>query len=129
MKLTELKTFEDACRVESIDPDTAISNVFTTMDTPLKAPLIALLKLLIIAAAANRLANDGKAWVPDWSDYDQIKYTPWFDMAGSSGFQFYDCDLWGSASDVSSRLCFISSETGEYVAKTFIKLYKEYFTM
>lgn len=90
--------------------------------------MIAHAKLVIIARAANRLANKGKVWKPDFKNLNQYKYTPWFyHEAGSSGFRFDGYVFWGSVSAVGSRLCFISREVAEYVGKTFEKLYKEYF--
>jgi hypothetical protein len=40
--------------------------------------MIAHAKLVIIARAANRLANKGKVWKPNFADHNQYKYTPWF---------------------------------------------------
>jgi hypothetical protein len=71
--------------------------------------------------------NEG--WTPDWNNENQPKYYPWFYMGGSSGFRFGGCADWNAASGVGSRLCFISMEVATHVAKQFIDLYKEYFTL
>lgn len=71
--------------------------------------------------------NEG--WQPDWNNDNQYKYYPWFYMGGSSGFRYRAYDLWGSYSDVGSRLCFIDYDTAKYVGEQFIDLYKEYFLM
>jgi hypothetical protein len=91
--------------------------------------MVAHAKLVIIAKAANRLANGGKPWKADFSNHDQWKYTAYFyhESKGSAGFRFGDYVDWLSSSYVGSRLCFVSSDTAEYVGKTFIKLYNEYF--
>ena len=68
--------------------------------------------------------NDG--WVPDWSNSNEYKYVPWFEMKGSSGFRFYVCDYWHALSAVGSRLCFKSSELAEYAGKQFQDLYKQF---
>lgn len=71
--------------------------------------------------------NEG--WVPDWSNSKEVKYYPWFEMGGSSGFRFDGCDSWGSASGVGSRLCFKSRELAEYAGKQFTDVYKQFMTL
>ena len=68
--------------------------------------------------------NEG--WTPDWSNENQWKYYPWFDMAGSSGFRFDGCAYWGSGSTVGSRLCFKSRELAEHAGKHFTSVYKQF---
>lgn len=127
MDLQQLKTFEDACKVENLDHKTIIPD-FTAWSKKDEKAMTAHAKLVIIARAANRLANGGKEWKPDWTNYNQWKYYPWFDLSGgSSGFRFNVFVYWYSNSYVGSRLCFISSEVATYIGKQFIKLYKEYF--
>lgn len=127
MKYTDVKTFEDACKVERLDPKKVIPD-FKAYPTKDRKAMIAHAKLAIIARAVNKLANNGKQWKPDWDNGKWDKYYPWFDMrGGSSGFRFYDCDDWRSASNVGSRLCYLSYEAAEYAGKQFIKLYKDYF--
>ena len=128
MEYTDLKTFEDACKVEKLDPKKVIPD-FKLYPVKDRKAMIAHAKLVIIARALNRLANKGKQWKANWKDSSQYKYTPWFYMGGSSGFRYGGCDNWGSVSVVGSRLCFISWEVGKYAAEQFTKLYKEYFTM
>lgn len=124
-----LKTFEAACEVEGLDPRTVIPSFLCYPEKDRKA-MIAHAKLIIIVRAANRIANDGKEWTPDWNDYNQWKYEAWFDMEdnedGSSGFRFYDYDVWVTDSGVGSRLCFISRGVCEHVAEQFVDLYKDY---
>lgn len=126
-KLKDLKTFEHACKVENLDPKTVIPDFSDWSKQDHKA-MVAHAKLVIIARAANRLANDGKEWTPDWTNYNQCKYYPWLDMSrGSSGFRFHVIGCWHTASFVGSRLCFISREVATHVGKQFVKLYKDYF--
>lgn len=68
--------------------------------------------------------NEG--WKPDWDNPNELKYYPWFEIGGSSGFQFNDYDCWRSLSDVGSRLCFKSRELAEYAGKQFTDLYKQF---
>jgi len=129
MELKQLKTFEDACKVEGLDSKKVIPN-FSGYPKKDQKAMIAHAKLVIIVRAANRIANKGKQWKPDWNNNQWDKYHVWFWMnGGSSGFRCSGCGVWDSISSVGSRLCFISREAGEYVAKQFIKLYKDYFVM
>lgn len=124
--LKKLKTFQSACKIENVNPKTIIPD-FSQWSKKDQKAMIAHAKLVIIVRAANRLANDGKEWTPDWKDSSEWKYESWFYLGrGSSGFRFYDCAYWGSSSSVGSRLCFKSREVGEYVAKQFLNLYEDY---
>lgn len=80
-----------------------------------------IIKLLAVAL------NEG--WVPDWTNPNQYKYFPWFEMAGSSGFRFDDCVSWGSGSDVGSRLCFKSRELAEHAGKHFTDQYRKFMSI
>lgn len=125
---TEIKSFEDACKVEKLDPKKVVPD-FKAYPAKDRKAMIAHAKLVIIARAANRLANKGKEWKPNWNKTSEYKYTPWFLMGGSSGFRFGGCDYWNSNSNVGSRLCFISYAVAEHVAKQFEALYKDYVVM
>jgi len=127
---TDLKTFEDACLVEKLNPKKVLPD-FKLYPAKDRKAMIAHAKLIIIARAANRLANGGKTWKPDWNNGKWDKYVNyfWMDNNGSSGFRYNGCGDWCSVTFVGSRLCFLSSGVAEYVAKTFIKLYEDYFVM
>lgn len=68
--------------------------------------------------------NEG--WTPDWSDSNQYKYYPWFEMGGSSGFRFDGSVRWVSGSDVGSRLCFKTRELAEHAGNNFTEVYKQF---
>lgn len=87
--LKQIKTFADACKVEGLDAKKVIPD-FAGFPAEDRKAMIAHAKLIIIARAANRLANEGKVWIPDWSNSDQFKYSPWYYMSGSAGFRFGD---------------------------------------
>lgn len=125
---TDLKTFEDACKVEKLDPKTVIPD-FSCYPEEDRKSMEAHAKLVIIVRAANRLANSGKQWIPDFTNFDERKYEAWFDLEenGSSGFRFDGYGYWVTGSVVGSRLCFISKEVCEYVGKQFLETYKAYF--
>lgn len=119
---TDIKTFEDACKILSLNPDNVIPD-FTFFPEADKQAMIDHAKLIIIAKAIN---GD---WIPDWKDWNQYKYYPWFEMGSSSGvdFSFDDCDHWCTTSIVGSRLCFETREQAKYVGTQFEELYKSYF--
>jgi len=77
-----------------------------------------LLKLLAVSL------NEG--WTPNWSNYNEYKYYPWFELDGSSGFRYGGYDRRHSGSAVGSRLCFKSRELAEYAGKQFIEVYKQF---
>ena len=110
----KVKTFEEACAVLGIDP----LEIHFPDDKPDE---VAYKKLKVIAAALN------EGWVPNWDNGSEEKWFPWFNMDSSSGFSFFGCDDWRSASGVGSRLCFKSSELATYAGKQFIKFYEQYF--
>jgi hypothetical protein len=117
---TKIKSFEDACKHLGLDP----AKLPDVSDIPeeFKKPIIAGFKLMIIYKAINN------GWKPDWSNYDQGKYYPWFDVL-SSGFGFsyalYYCDH--THTYVGSRLCTDTSEKALYIGKQFEAEYKDYF--
>lgn len=123
---TDLKTFEDACLVEKLDPKKVIPD-FKLYPIKDRKAMIAHAKLVIICSALNRLANKGRKWKPNWNNGKWDKYYPWYWMnGGSGGFRYGGYGDWRSYSSVGSRLCYLSSEVAEYAGKQFIKLYKEY---
>lgn len=65
MKLQQLKSFEDACKVEGLDAEKVIPDFSCYPEQDRKA-MEAHAKLVIIARAANRIGNKGKEWTPDW---------------------------------------------------------------
>ena len=124
MNITDkVKSFEDACQLLGIEPN--VPEVSMLPENHQKA-IVAHYKLVIIAEAVN------EGWKPNWDNWDERKYYPWFDLEGSSsgaGFSYDDCDVWYSHSNVGSRLCFKTWELAEHIGKTFIDLYKDYFLL
>ncbi|MDV3882949.1 hypothetical protein CMU04_06410 [Elizabethkingia anophelis] len=120
MNITEkVKSFEDACSILEIEnnlPDV------TMLPEKHKKSIIAHYKLTIIIEALN------EGWTPDWSNWDERKYYPWFEMSDSSGrFSFDGSHDLHSHSSCAARLCFKSRELANYIGEFFIDLYKEYF--
>lgn len=65
---------------------------------------------------------------PDFTDYDQYKYSPYIEMGSPSGvgFSFHYYDYWGASSTVGSRLVSESSEVAKRVFKNHEDLYKTF---
>lgn len=126
MQYTEIKTFQDACNVEGLDPEKVVPDFSCYPEQDRKA-MTAHAQLVIIARALNRQANGGQEWKPDYADYEQYKYYPWFYLDGASGFRFDDYGFWYAYSSVGSRLCYISPDVAEHAATQFKDLYNDYF--
>ncbi len=118
---TEIKTFEDACKVLNLDAAKVIPD-FSLFPVEEQEPMKAHAKLIIIAKAIN---GD---WTPNWTD-GRWKYYPWFEMGSPSGggLSCDDYGSWDTYSVVGSRLCFENREKAIYAGQTFEELYKTYF--
>jgi hypothetical protein len=117
-----IKTFEDACKKENIDPE-KLPDVFMIPESFRKA-IINCYKLFIIFKAINN------GWIPDWNNSNQFKYYPWFKVLSSgSGFDFSNSHSYyaGTATAVGSRLCTDTSEKAIYIGKQFGDEYAEFF--
>ncbi|WP_312922576.1 hypothetical protein [Empedobacter brevis] len=122
--LERIKTFQDAINeLGEEDEDVKAFRLIENLEIP--KYIISHLQSIIIVKALN------EGWIPDWSNRNQAKYFPWFDMEASSsgGFVYYDYDYWLTSTHVGSRLCLKSSELAEYVGKQFKEIYEEYFVI
>lgn len=101
-------------------------NLMTSLNSKHIEALIALNKLFTIAQAWNK--EDG--FVPDFSDWNQEKWFPWFkydeDVAG-----FVFASTASTPADAyapfGSRLCFKTSERAAQFGKQFVDLYNKVF--
>ncbi|MCT4263396.1 hypothetical protein HZP32_14860 [Elizabethkingia anophelis] len=120
MNITDkVKSFEDACQLLGIKPD--VPKVSLLPEKHQKA-IVAHYKLIIITEALN------EGWTPDWSNWNERKYYPWFEMSDSSGrFSFDGSFFQGSCSICAARLCLKTWELANYIGESFIDLYKDYF--
>jgi hypothetical protein len=112
----KVKSFEDACAQLGI----SVSDVLSGSDTPDEA---AYKKLKVIVRALNQ------GWTPDWTDGDQYKHYPWFDLSSGSGLAPYDFVHLYSSSFVGSRLCFKTRELAIYASKQFTSIYSDFMTL
>lgn len=79
--------------------------------------------LKLIVSAYN---NNEK---PDFSDWDQSKYEPWFDYDSSAGgFVCDGDDVWVALTTVGSRLCYLNREDLKEATSNdeFMKIYNQY---
>ncbi len=122
--MAQIKTYEAACKELKLDPK-ALPDVSTLPEKHRKA-IIAHFKLVIIAEALN------EGWTPDWSDYDQAKYYPWFEVIPDNksvsgfGLSYGAYGGWLTGTGVGSHLCFKTRDLAKYAGKQFLKLYEEY---
>lgn len=110
-----VKIFEDALRITGDAPVPSFS------DVPEKDReyFIALYKMRVIVKALN------EGWIPDWDNFFECKWRPWFVMS-PSGFAFYISDYATgySYAGSGSGLCFRNRELSDYCAKQFIGLWE-----
>jgi hypothetical protein len=121
--MNQIKTFEEACTVQGIDPVTALPDVSGFPEQHRKA-LTATGKLFIIADALN------EGWKPDWNNDDEYKYYPWFDLEkdeehNPSGFRLDSVYCSCTRSTVGSRLCFKNRAIANYAGTQFTDLYRD----
>lgn len=109
----DIKTFPDACKALDINPNAVWNNNDTSDEAAYK-------KLKVIIQAINQ------GWIPDWSNTNQKKWFPWFNLSSGFGFgassYYYD----SSYTAVGSRLCFESEEKASYAGKQFTTIYEEF---
>ena len=112
-----IKTFDDVLNHFGID-----KTYFNELNQDLESDEVAYRKVKLIVKALN------EGWTPDWTDSNQYKYLPWFNMGSSSGaVSSYDlCDYWDTSSLVGSRFCFKSRDLAKYAGQQFESIYKDY---
>ncbi len=121
-----LKTVEECCEYLGYDPTEVIREMPWYPEKDREA-LEAHAKRLIVVDAINRKENDGKEWFPDFTNWDERKYVPYFTVKSSSGFRCLDYDSWGTDSAVGSRLCFFSKAGLDHAIEHFFELFETEF--
>ena len=111
---------------KSIDPIKDAEILIKELNPKHIEALIALNRLFTIAEAWNKA--DG--FVPDFSDFSQDKFFPWFKYdKDAAEFVFAHTDItrsYGTAC-IGSRLCFNTRERAEQFGKQFIEIYNKIF--
>ncbi len=125
MSNTQIKTWQEAFEKKGLDPN--IMPDVSILPEAYRKPQLALFKLHVVAEVLN------EGWVPDYSDYGQRKYYPYFDVEtteenkSGSGLSFGDYAYWGASSAVGVRLCYRDSSTARYAGTQFKELYEDLF--
>lgn len=126
MKILDVTSWEDICKILDRDPNLLPDT--SAYDEADKVAAIAEFKIWMISKAS--WLSEGKTI--DWTDWDQRKYYPWFDLSPSSGSWFsssdylYVCDC----SFVGSRRVFPTKEICKHLCENvFIDLFKSTFTL
>lgn len=114
-----VKTIEDAIAIVKPGANTLTLLAYNGVD-PVMIGAQAAAQLFIIAEALN----DG--WQANWEDSSQKKYYPWFQHKSGSGLSYGDDYYVSSGTDVSSRLCYKSSDLAVYAAKQFQNIYQKF---
>lgn len=116
----QIKTFEQACKalkIEAVLPDVSM------IPEKEQKAIIAHYKLTVIARALN------EGWTPDYNNYDEYKYYPWFNMDDSGAPLGFSFDVYGfvyTCTCVGARLVYKSRALAEYAGQTFVDLYRDY---
>ena len=113
--MESIKTVEDAFKATGMPATPEFSEV----PEELRAYFKAVYEVVVITRA---LVGD---WKPDWTNWDQPKWFPWFDMQSSGSFVFGDTYYDGSTANAgdASRLCFPTEELAEYAGRQFTDIY------
>lgn len=111
-------------RIKTVDDLLADNNIsqekFAQQNEGLEKDEIAYRILKLLAKSLN------EGWTPDWNNSNEVKYYPYFEMGGSSGFRCDAYDDWSSCSGVGSRLCFKTGKLAEYAGNQFKEVYKQF---
>ena len=124
-KITDrVKTFQDACAELGLKPSDNLIGYVDVASSKDLFSIEAYARLIIIIRALN------EGWVPDWTDSNQTKYYPWFDMRAAPSGSGLSFNVYVNAytdSGVGSRLCLKSAELAKYVATQFNNEFKDFF--
>ena len=114
--IERIKTFEDAMEATGRKemPD------FSSFPEDMRKHFEALFKMVVIVEALN------EGWKPDWDNYNEAKYYPWFEMSPSSfAFRVSGCGLVVASAGCGSRLKLKSRELAKYCGEQFKDIWKD----
>ena len=118
-KITDrIKTFADVCAELGYTEEHFFNRC---SDDNLSADEIAYRQVKLICEVLN------EGWKPNWNDDDEYKFRPWFCL-DAPGFRFFVSFYGYSGSGVGARLTLKSRELSDYAGKTFLDIYKQFFT-
>ena len=109
---------------KSIDPIKDAEILIKELNPKHIEALVALNRLFTIAEAWNK--EDG--FVPDFSDWNQNKWYPWFKYdKDAAGFVCTTVNYTTASAYLGSRLCFKTRERAEQFGKQFVELFNKVF--
>ena len=114
--IEKIKTFEDAMNATGRKemPD------FSSFPEDMRKHFEALFKMVVIVEALN------EGWKPDWDNYSEEKYYPWFEMSPSSfAFGGSICGHGVADAGSGSRLKLKSRELAKYCGEQFKDIWKD----
>lgn len=114
--IEKIKTFEDAMNATGRKemPD------FSSLPEDMRKHFEGLFKMVVIVEALN------EGWKPDWDNYNECKYYPWFYMSPSSfAFDFSYYVRGGAFAGSGSRLKLKSRELAKYCGEQFKDIWKD----
>lgn len=112
----KIKTFGDAMEATGRKqmPD------FSSCPQDMRKHFEALFKMYVIVEALN------EGWIPDWNNYDERKFHPWFYMSPSSfAFHVSFYDLVFAFAGSGSRLKLRTEGLAKYCAEQFPDIWKD----
>jgi hypothetical protein len=119
------KTFEEACTITGDDPTHQKFSTGAVDEISFK-------KLKVETDATNRIDNDGKPWVPDWTNYDERKWQAWWDLElednNPSGFRFNGSHYDYASTRTPVGLCYKSEAGLKNSVNSFLEDWKSYIT-
>lgn len=117
-------SFEEACKAQGLDPLTVLPDV-SNMPVKDQKALTAFAKMCIVQRSLN---GD---WQADWSNYNQKKCFPWFNVeekegsASGFGLSYLVFGYDNAATNLGVRLFYPDLETAKYAGETFIEFYED----
>lgn len=115
--MDRIKSFEDACEYNNTNPKASRFMVGTRNQRYQER-----------VAEITKALNEG--WVPNYSNSNEYKYTPYFYLDNPSGFRFRAtlCSHTVAHSGSGSRFAFKSDKLATYAGKQFLKEYENWMT-
>jgi hypothetical protein len=117
--MSNIKTVEEIFALENLN-----ANEITISGIPERhiEAVKAIAKLFVVVDHHN------PNFQPDYTDYNQDKFEPFFEMGSPAGvgFSYDDCASWPAFSDVGARLVSESRKTTKLISKNYPELYQKF---
>ena len=113
----EIKSFELACEQIGVDPVELVKNLQASGYTDDE---IAYKKLKLVISVING------TWVPDYTNSNQRKWSPYFNCQSGFGFQNANAGYGNSHTDLGSRLVLETEKKAIHMGTYFLSEYKSF---